>query len=225
MAKPKEEPLFEIPEFDETDYIRKERERAKAIILIFIMGLLTGLLAGYLQLQGYTYLSVIVMILVLVFLGKILRFFKVKVSEKNSHKFLNGAMYILTWMLFWIVFLNPPIHVVSAPQISQADMHYDGHLVELSTTGVNSFVTSSSLPGGTYSYQLNLTSRYNFTVTSLDYRSSSSSTYSSISDAHFFSSNETLIFSFTSSVNNEYYFHMNWSGHNRSGTVDFTVST
>ena len=150
MAKPKEEPLFEIPEFDETDYIRKERERAKAIILIFIMGLLTGLLAGYLQLQGYTYLSVIVMILVLVFLGKILRFFKVKVSEKNSHKFLNGAMYILTWMLFWIVFLNPPIHVVSAPQISQADMHYDGHLVELSTTGVNSFVTSSSLPRGIF---------------------------------------------------------------------------
>ena len=108
MAKPKDEPLFEIPEFDETDYIRKERERAKAIILIFIMGLLTGLLAGYLQLLGYTYLSVLVMILVLVFLGKILRFLKVKVSEKNSHKFLNGAMYVLTWMLFWIVFLNPP---------------------------------------------------------------------------------------------------------------------
>ena len=115
--------------------------------------------------------------------------------------------------------------MVSAPQISQADMHYDGHLVQLSTSGVNSFVTSSSLPGGTYAYQLNLTSRYNFTVTSLDYRSSSSTTYIPISDAHFFASNDTLIFSFTSSVNNQYYFHMNWSGHNRTGTVDFTVST
>ena len=225
MAKPKEEPVFEIPEFDETDFIRKERERAKAIILIFIMGLLTGFLAGYLQLLGYTDLSVIIMLVVLVFLGKILRFLKVKVSERTSHKFLNGAMYVLTWMLFWIVFLNPPLHIVSAPQISQADMHVDGKLVGLTQSSVNNFVTSSSLPGGTYSYQLNLSSRYTFTVSSLDYRPASASSYAPLSSEHFYASNDTLTFSLTSSPSNEYYFQMHWSGDNRNGTVDFTIST
>ena len=225
MAKPKEEPVFEIPEFDETEYIRKERERAKAIIIIFLLGLLTGFLAGYLQLLGYTYLSVIIMLVVLVFLGKILRFFKVKVSELNSHKFLNGAMYFLTWMLFWIVFLNPPLHTVSAPQISQADIHVDGHLVAMTTNGVNNFVTPSSLPGGTYGYQLNMSSRYSFNVTSLDYHSSSTSTFSAVPSMAYYSSNDTLVFSFLSSPSNEYYFHLNWKGNGETGTVGFTVST
>lgn len=225
MAKPKEEPVFEIPEFDETEYIKKERERAKAIIIIFLLGLLTGLMAGYLQLLGYTYLSVLIMLAVLVFLGKILRFFKVKVSELNSHKFLNGAMYVLTWMLFWIVFLNPPLHTVSAPQISQADIHVDGHLVSLTQSGVNNYIAPSSLPGGTYGYQFNLSSRYNFTVTSVDYHSTSTSTYSPVSSMSFYASNDTLVFSFLSSPSNEYYFHMIWKGNGETGTVGFTVST
>ena len=78
MAKPKDSPLFEEPEFDEKEYLSSESERAKGIVIIFVLGALSGLFAGYLQLLGYWELSALLMLAVLVLLTRILTVFRIQ---------------------------------------------------------------------------------------------------------------------------------------------------
>lgn len=118
MAKPKETTLFEEPEFDEREYIYFEKERAKAIVVVFVIGALLGFLSGYLQILGFWYFSVLIIFVFLLFLRHILSALKIKIPKKFTQKFLVGAEFFLTWLVFWIIFLNPPLNIVSGPQIS-----------------------------------------------------------------------------------------------------------
>lgn len=165
MAKPKEAPLFEEPEFDEKEFLLMEKERAKGIVLIILLGALIGLLAGYLQIQGYAYLSVLIVLAILVVLGKIITFFRIRISPRTSHKIINYGTYFLTAILFWIIMINPPLHVVSSPQTQSFQVQ------DQSGTWTNLTLTNGAYQGlvGTHEYSMHLTYRYNFTVTQLTY--------------------------------------------------------
>lgn len=168
MAKPKESPLFEEPEFDEKEFLSMERDRAKGILVIFVIGALSGLLAGYLQLLGYTYLSVLIMLAVLVLLAKLLGALGIKVSDRTSHKIINYGTYILTWLLFWIIFLNPPFHVVSSPQIQTLSVAPSGSTnYTVMTVGANDIYQSPT--GSNNAYSIHLTYKYSFTITKVEY--------------------------------------------------------
>lgn len=224
MAKPKESTMFEEPEFDEKEFFLIERDRAIGIIVIFVIGALSGLLAGYLQLQGYSYLSVLLMLGILVLLTRILKVMRIKVSTRTSHRIINYGMYIFTWLLFWIIVLNPPISVVSSPQIHTFQ-------VEQTTSGVTSWTNLSiSSTGdyqgltGTHSYSIHLTYKYNFSVPSNGfYYIQNNNKHLDVS--HSFS-NGYLNFSLTGSVStpNTYYIQWSSSASNNRHPLEFTIT-
>lgn len=204
MAKPKENTLFEEPEFDEKNFLSIERDRALGIIVIFVIGALSGALAGYLQLLGYTYLSVLIMLGVLVLLTRILKAMRITVSERASHRIINYGMYIFTWLLFWIILLNPPISVVSSPQIHTFQVDQSGTWTNLSVTSTGAY---SGLTG-TNDYSMHLTYKYNFTIPSngLYYTQGTQQIHQSYSY-----NNGFLNFSLKSSYGDTYSFHLDWN--------------
>ena len=223
MAKPKESILFEEPEFDEKEFLVMEKERAKGILLIFVIGALSGILAGYLQLLGYTYLSILLMLAILVLLSRILTVFGIRASERVSHKVINYGTYALTWLLFWIIFLNPPLHVVSSPQIDNFAVQQSGQTTWTTMNlGANDVYQS---PTGANQYSIHLTYKYNFSVTKFYYIQQGQT--AETQQAYSFSNNY-LNFSLTGSVTNIYDFYIQWtssqtpSPHPLTFTLTFT---
>jgi len=129
MVNPKkvDEPLFEEPKFDKRQYLSYERERAKAIMAVFITGALIGLLSGELEIYGYWYIAIILIIVVIYFLKTIITLFKIAVPKQTSHKLLMYLELIITWMVFWIIALNPPLHVASGPEVIDLEYMHDGN--------------------------------------------------------------------------------------------------
>ncbi len=127
MPKPKnEEPIFVEPKFDKKEFLLYERERAKAIIFVFVIGLLVGLLSGYFQIYGYWYLGVLLLIVILYLLNRIVKLLKIGMPKRTSHKFLMYAELIITWFIFWLIALNPPLHVVSGPEVIDLSYYHAG---------------------------------------------------------------------------------------------------
>ncbi len=127
MPKPKnEEPIFEEPKFDKKEFLLYERERAKAIIFVFTIGLFVGILSGYFQIYGYWYLGVLLLIAILYLLNRIVKLLKIEMPKRTSHKFLMYAELIITWFIFWLIALNPPLHVVSGPEIIDISYYHSG---------------------------------------------------------------------------------------------------
>src|SRR5579875_512433 len=218
MAKSKDEPLFEEPEFDEREYIESEKERAKAIIFIFIIGALIGLLSGYFQILGYTYLSVILMLVFLVVLSRILKFLGVKLSTRASHRIINYGEYVLTWMLFWIVFLNPPIHTVSPPQIVSLQVTDSAGSHNLTYSSQYAFVNTYT---GSKEYVIYLSYRYPLSSATLNYSTAGNPTVTSL-PSHL--AGTVLYFNLTWQISTVYNLDMHWSGGNHSGNLRFSIS-
>ncbi|MCL4345326.1 MAG: hypothetical protein M1375_01375 [Candidatus Thermoplasmatota archaeon] len=119
MAKPKNDaPIFVEPEFNEKTYIREERDRAKSTILVFLLGIGSGLLEGFLQLEGLYYLSALLLLFLMYALFRLLKMMGLRVPERNSHKFYMIMVLLLTSILFWSVALNPPLSVNTSPSLS-----------------------------------------------------------------------------------------------------------
>ncbi len=225
MPKPGEQPLFEEPRFNEKEYLQSEMQRAKGIIFVFLLGAATGAAAGYLQLLGYWYVSVLIMFVFVIFLGKILRFLRVRTPTKTSHKFLNGAIYVFSWLLFWIVVLNVPIHSVSMPELTGMHGAPAGttNFTSVSLSSGNVFTVPSTLLGNS-TYNLSFVYRNNITISSLQYTVSSSTSWSSI---HFQqpTNRQEIIFNFDGKVNTDYNYRMYWEskGVNQSTPITFSM--
>ena len=112
MVNPKkqEEPIFEEPKFDKREYLSYERERAKAIILVFITGALVGLFSGYLEIFGYWYLAILLIIAVIYFLRRLIaskiKWFHKKINSitniyfslLNIYSYINNIHYCIFFM-------------------------------------------------------------------------------------------------------------------------------
>ena len=216
MPKPKDTPLFQEPEFDEKEYLTSEKERARAVILIFFIGAASGLLAGYLQLQGYVVFSVLLMVAILVFLSKIVGFFGIRVSERTSHKVINSGVFILTWLVFWIVFLNPPLNTVSAPQLSAPQIQNSSHGWTNLTSGSSNVYNGQT---GTHGYRVDLTYRYPVNVTDVRYQSIGGGSSTHIT---YNFNNDYVYFNYTGSVGNEIVFQIYWTSGNMAPSQPLT---
>ncbi len=163
MANPKkaEEPLFEEPKFDKRKYLSYERERAKAIISVFIAGALIGLLSGELEIYGYWYFAIILIIVVIYFLRNIITLFKITVPKQTSHKLLMYLELIITWLVFWIIALNPPLHVASGPEVIDLEYLHQGNWEKLSETGKQYELTTGD------NYSLRYFTDYKYPITNI----------------------------------------------------------
>lgn len=219
MAKSKDTPLFEEPEFDEKEFLIMEKDRAIGVLLIFVLGVLSGILASYLQLAGYTYLAILLMLAVLVLLTKILKVFGIRVPPKTSHKIINYGVYILTWVLFWTIFLNPPLHVVSSPQIQNFSVQPHGETT-WTTLQLNANDQYQS-PTGVNHYSIHLTYKYNFTVSNFYYIQQGQTTHNTLNVPL---NNGYLNFSVTGSVSNIDDFYIVWDSAANSNPQPLTFT-
>ena len=228
MPKPKESaPLFEEPKFDEASYLETEKNRALVIIVIFLIGALSGLLAGYLQFENYAYLSVLLFLAIVIVLGRLLKAIGLKVSDRTSHKAINYLIFFVVFLLFWIIFLNPPLHTVSSPQITEVQNFYGDQWVSVShSTGDIYIINNSIVSNGYFHFSVHLSYRYGFNVTNLFVALGSGTSVTPSGNWHYYSNNGTLQFTQTiQPKNGDYKFSIQWSSDQASSTspLDFVL--
>lgn len=195
MPKKKEEPLFVEPEFNEVDYIRDQKETAKAVVTIFIIGALIGLLSGYLSIIGLWYFSILIIFVFLLFLRIILNSLGMTLPKRTSQKFFLVGEFILTWLVFWILFLNPPLHVVSGPQISDLQVQSSSGWVNANEPKLDVF----NVPVSDHSLRLYVNYKYSIDSISVNQALKSSPSSTTPLTSHY--SGNYVYFNVTGNIN------------------------
>lgn len=215
MAKPKGEPIFEEPEFDEREYLEGEKERAKTLIVTFVIGAFLGLFAGYIYVLGYGYMDILLVFVFLVFLRQILKTLNLTLPKRTWHWVLVGGEFLLTIIIFWTIFINPPITTVSNIQISE--LHYQNSSGQWVSPSVSSGNYIVGVPG-TYSFEVYI--NYNSPITGASISPSPSLVNSSYSySTHYMYFNATLTTGSIASI------HITATSGNRTASADFNLAT
>jgi hypothetical protein len=123
MASDKEQEIFVEPEFIEKDFLQSEKERAKSTIVVFLLGAALGLFSGYLFLLGIWYVGLLLLFLFVISFKRIIEALHLKMPKRASQVFILVMVFILTWIIFWTVSLNPPVSAVGGPQVSSFQVY------------------------------------------------------------------------------------------------------
>ncbi|MCL4451892.1 MAG: hypothetical protein M1327_04630 [Candidatus Thermoplasmatota archaeon] len=126
MAKDKDQEIFVEPEFIEKDFLQSEKERAKSTIVVFLIAAALGLFSGYLFILGIWYVGLLLMFLLVISFKRVIQALHLRMPQRGSQVFILVMVFILTWIIFWTISLNPPISSVGGPQVSTFQV-YDAH--------------------------------------------------------------------------------------------------
>ncbi|NIA09890.1 MAG: hypothetical protein GWP10_09205, partial [Nitrospiraceae bacterium] len=113
---------FEIPKFDEKEFIEKEKKKAKTYFISFGFGMVMGVISclAWIHISpglrwGLTFLLALTSI---GFLVKILQILKVDTSKFGKKEWLGAiSFYLFTWLAIFILAINPPFYDASPPYI------------------------------------------------------------------------------------------------------------
>jgi len=123
MAKEKEEYEFQMPHFDEEEFISEQKKKAKSSFLSFGFGILMGITSSVIWISlGDSSIKWPVTFLLGIcsigFLIKIFQLFKINTSTFERKDWLGtGAFYFFTFLAFFIICINPPFYDGSPPVI------------------------------------------------------------------------------------------------------------
>lgn len=149
MAKDKDQEVFVEPEFNQRDFLNSEKQRAKATIVVFLLAAALGLVSGYFYIIGIWYVAVIIVLLLLIYFKRLLRALHLKVPEVSSHMFFLVMVFFLTWIIFWTVSLNPPIHTTAQPEIKDLEYHF-GNVTNWTGVSGSNNVYTINIPQNNY---------------------------------------------------------------------------
>lgn len=113
---------FTMPDFDEKEYIRRERRKARTYFLSFAFGIVMGIICHFAW-RGISpdyrwALTFLLAIASIGFLAKLLQLFKVDITQFGKKEWLGSiAFYFFTWLAIFIISINPPFYDASAPEI------------------------------------------------------------------------------------------------------------
>lgn len=113
---------FEIPEFDEEEFIAGEKRKAKTYFLSFGFGILMAAVC-HLAWRGIDSglrwpLTFILAVCAIGFLVKLLQLFDIDISEFGKKEWFGSvAFYFFTWLAIFILSVNPPFYDASGPEI------------------------------------------------------------------------------------------------------------
>jgi len=178
-----EEPLdFQIPKFDEEAFIKRERRNIKTMFIAFLFGmLLAGICFGFWVLLEGSFLRWELVLLVAVVNSIWIRYLFLKLNIDLTDFGRKGWLtafvtYFITWLLVFIVLVNPPFYDGEAPHVDMVALPgaqepggtilfaaYITDNVGLNTAGITFTITD---PNGTvytpdFSYENNIF-RYTF---------------------------------------------------------------
>ncbi len=125
--KEEEKRSFKPEEFDELDHMQKENRSAKMLGISLGVAIMAGvgsfLLMRLALLIGggfHLYLPLISPVLSFALVIYLFSRFGIVLRSLDWKKWLeNGAMYVLTWFVIWMLSMNPPFTDLSPPAISK----------------------------------------------------------------------------------------------------------
>lgn len=122
--------IFTPPDFDENEYLKNEVNKGKMLIFTFILAVIIGIVSGYMHVYGQASLAVVITFGILFTISSIFEKFKIeKPIDKKGWMSMIGV-YFFTWLIFWIIVLNPPFNDLSAPQIELAQDNNTGAVLD-----------------------------------------------------------------------------------------------
>ncbi len=119
-----EDKPFNVPKFDEESFLKRERRNIKATFLAFLFACLMALVCfGFWALMGSgTGFRWILVFLVCIANATFIRFIYLRLNLDISHFtkknwFMTYGVYFFTWLLVFIVLVNPPFYDDEAPMV------------------------------------------------------------------------------------------------------------
>jgi len=193
-GKKEEEYEFEMPEFDEKEFIEKEKRKAKTYFIAFAFGIAMGIISRFAWVNISPNLRWILTFLLAIcslgFLAKIFQIFGVDISKFGKKEWLGSvSFYMFTWLAIFILAINPPFYDASPPKIDCVALpviqQAGGSVLIAAKITDNVAVKSASVnitDGSswkvysmqrdgdvyTYSYENNGTGEFNYTIIATD---------------------------------------------------------
>ena len=119
-----EDKPFKIPKFDEQGFIKRERRKIKTTFIAFLFGFLMAFVCfGFWALMGSNSafrwpLVILVFIANAVFIKYLFLRFNIDLTDfTKSNWFVTYAVYFFTWLLIFIVIVNPPFYDDEPPLV------------------------------------------------------------------------------------------------------------
>ncbi len=119
-----EDKSFKVPKFDEESFLKRERKNIKAAFIAFLFGCLMALVCfGFWVLMGSgTSLRWFLVLLVCIANAAFIRFIyqrlNIDISDLTKSKWvIIYGTYFLTWILIFVVIINPPFYDNEAPMV------------------------------------------------------------------------------------------------------------
>ncbi len=116
-----EDEEFKFPEFDEGEYLRKEIDLAKVTFVTIALSVGVAVLLFAMALEGlavFAFLLGLVVTFALPRLLKVLPWPKIDLKRLERRDwFGQGAVFLFSWLAFWILLLNVPFADVTPPKV------------------------------------------------------------------------------------------------------------
>jgi hypothetical protein len=118
-----EDKPFKLPKFDEEAFLKRERRNIKTTFISFLFGGLMALICfGFWALMGPNSLRWELVLLVGVINAAFLRYIFLRLNIDftdfaRKNWFASYAIYFVTWLIVFIVLVNPPFYDDEAPRI------------------------------------------------------------------------------------------------------------
>lgn len=119
-----EDKPFKIPKFDEQEFIKRERRKIKTTFIAFLFGFLMAFVCfGFWALMGSNSafrwpLVLLVFIANAVFIRYLFLRFNIDLTDfTKSNWLVTYAVYFFTWLLIFIVIVNPPFYDDEPPLV------------------------------------------------------------------------------------------------------------
>ncbi|MFO8109841.1 MAG: hypothetical protein R6U17_04890 [Thermoplasmata archaeon] len=118
---------FEFPEFDRVEYMKKEINKGKTILVsIGLAPVFSFLSLQVFELTGETSMGFMVGIFGMLLTLKVFEFLPIDLSGFGKKEWaMNGAMYFFTWLGIWILLMNPPFGDFSDPVLNSFEIHVE----------------------------------------------------------------------------------------------------
>jgi len=164
---------FKIPKFDKDEYINRERRNIKSTIIAFLFGVLMSIICfGFWALmEGDTDLRWPLVILVALASASFIKYIYLKINLDTSdftkkNWFSSYAIYLFTWLIIFIVLVNPPFYDTQDPLVDIVVLpemqEYDGTVkifakitdnTDISKSNIDFTIDEEEVPAENYKYE------------------------------------------------------------------------
>jgi len=119
MAKKRrkeEEEEFQLPEFDEKQFLEKEITGAKMILLVVLLAIVAAIVSYFLTLAGIVVVAFFAGLALVLLLKYIPKVFSISTDKLERKDWLGyGSTYFFAWIAIWVLVMNVPFSDVTPP--------------------------------------------------------------------------------------------------------------